>query len=56
MTKHRDEDRCRDAMGHRTKDQLVRHYRTQTSEEDGEAFWSISPEMISKFKTLSVSQ
>jgi integrase len=56
MTIHRNEDRCRDAMGHRTKDQLVKHYRKHTTQKDAEAFWSISPEMISKFKTLSVSQ
>jgi integrase/recombinase XerD len=56
MTIHRNEDRCRDAMGHRTKDQLVRHYRKHTSQKDAEAFWTVSPKMISKCKTLSVSQ
>lgn len=55
MTIHRDEDRCRDAMGHRTKDQLVKHYRKHTSRRDAEAFWAITPAMLSKCAMVRVA-
>jgi integrase/recombinase XerD len=54
MTIHRDEDRCRDAMGHRTKDQLVKHYRKHTTVKDAEAFWALTPEAVLKTEHLEV--
>jgi len=46
MTIYRDEDRCRDNMGHRTKDQLFSHYRQHTTEEAAKTFWSLAPEVV----------
>lgn len=46
MTLHRDEDRCRDNMGHRTKDQLVKHYRKHTTRADAAAFWALTPDKV----------
>lgn len=43
MALHRDEDLCRDNMGHRTKDELHKHYRKHLSEQDAKAFWSLRP-------------
>ena len=50
MTIHRDEDRCRDAMGHSTKDMLVRHYRKHTTEVAARAFWAVKPEVVLKIE------
>jgi len=46
MTIHRDEDQCRDNMGHRTKEQLFTHYRQHTTEEEARAFWDIKPAIL----------
>lgn len=54
MTIHRDEDRCRDAMGHSTKDMLVRHYRKHTTEVAARAFWEMKPEAVLKVECLHV--
>jgi integrase/recombinase XerD len=54
MTIHRDEDQCRDNMGHRTKDQLVTHYRQHTTEEEARAFWNIKPEVVLQVERLLV--
>jgi len=53
MTLHRDEDRCRDAMGHSTKDMLVKHYRKHTTEADARAFWEIAPKCVLKVEHLN---
>ncbi len=54
MTIHRDEDRCRDAMGHSTKDMLVRHYRKHTTEVAAHAFWAVRPSTVLKVECLNV--
>ena len=54
MTLHRDEDRCRDAMGHSTKDMLVKHYRKHTTEVDAKIFWNINPDAVLKVEYLHV--
>jgi integrase len=46
MTLHRDEDRCRDAMGHATKEMLVKHYRRHTTREDALKFWALTPQEV----------
>ena len=53
MTIYRDEDQCRDNMGHRTKEQLVTHYRQHTTEEEARAFWAIKPGTIAKIQNAS---
>lgn len=53
MTIHRNEDQCRDNMGHRTKEQLVTHYRQHTTEEEARAFWAITPSTILKIATAA---
>jgi integrase len=50
MTVHRDEDQCRDNLGHRTKDQLSTHYRQHTTEEEAQAFWAITPKRVFEFE------
>lgn len=50
MTIHRDEDQCRDNMGHRTKEQLVTHYRQHTTEEEARAYWGIKPAILEVIK------
>ncbi len=50
MTIHRNEDQCRDNMGHRTKEQLVTHYRQHTTEEEAQAFWGIGPTILETIK------
>jgi len=55
MTLHRDEDRCRDAMGHSTKDMLVKHYRKHTTEADARAFWAITPNTIARIKSVQTA-
>ncbi|MEI6714642.1 MAG: hypothetical protein WCO60_12875 [Verrucomicrobiota bacterium] len=52
MATHRDEDRCRDNMGHRTKDQLTNHYRQHTTEEEAQAFWGLIPEIVLKISPI----
>ena len=52
MTVYRDEDRCRDNMGHRTKEQLVNHYRRHTTEVQAAEFWSLSPDKLIKVNSL----
>ena len=54
MTLHGDEDRCRDAMGHATKDMLVKHYRKHTTKADAQAFWALTPEAVFKRQELEV--
>lgn len=54
MTLHGDEDRCRDAMGHATKDILVKHYRKHTTKADARAFWALTPEVVPKKQKLEV--
>jgi integrase len=54
MTLHGDEDRCRDAMGHATKDMLVKHYRKHTTKADAQAFWALTPEVVFKRQALEV--
>lgn len=46
MAVFRDEDRCRDNMGHRTKDQLLKHYRKHMTEAQGKAFWALTPDSV----------
>ncbi|MEY2599905.1 MAG: hypothetical protein RLZZ142_2164 [Verrucomicrobiota bacterium] len=46
MAVFRDEARCRDNMGHRTQDELHRHYRRHLREEDARAFWSLEPSAV----------
>jgi integrase len=53
MTLHGDEDRCRDAMGHASKEVLVKHYRKHTTKADARAFWSITPETVFKSEAHS---
>jgi len=55
MTIHRNEDQCRDNMGHRTKEQLVTHYRQHTTNEEAEAYWAITPSVISKIKSVQTA-
>ncbi len=52
MAVHKDEDRCRDNMGHRTKDQLSKHYRKHMTEEDARAFWALLPETVAKITPM----
>lgn len=46
MAIHRDEDKCRDNMGHRTKDELHKHYRKHVRESVAKRYW-INPPKIS---------
>ena len=55
MTIHRDEDQCRDNMGHRTKEQLFTHYRQHTTEAEAQAFWTVRPTMMSKIKSAQTA-
>jgi len=55
MTIHRDEDQCRDNMGHRTKEQLFTHYRQHTTEEEARAFWALTPTMITKIQSVQTA-
>ena len=48
MALHRDEDRCRDNLGHRTKEQLAKHYRQHTTAEEASAFWAITPAILNR--------
>ena len=43
MALHKDEDRCRDNMGHRTKDELQKHYRKHIPLKEAKRFWEILP-------------
>jgi integrase len=52
MAVYRDEDRCRDNMGHRTKDQLVRHYRKHMTESQAKAFWELTPDAVLKITNI----
>jgi integrase len=54
MTTHGDEDRCRDAMGHASKDMLVKHYRKHTTKADARAFWALTPDLVLKKHELEV--
>jgi len=54
MTTHGDEDRCRDAMGHATKEMLVKHYRKHTTKADARAFWALTPDVVLKKRELEV--
>ncbi len=54
MTTHRDEDKCRDAMGHATKEILVKHYRKHTKEADAAAFWALTPAAVFGAQGLEV--
>jgi integrase len=54
MTIHGDEDRCRDAMGHASKDMLVKHYRKHTTKADARTFWELTPEVVFKTQKLEV--
>jgi integrase len=54
MTIHRDEDRCRDAMGHATKEMLFKHYRKHTTKADAMAFWAINPNILANSNAASL--
>ena len=55
MAVHRDEDKCRDNMGHRTKDQLVKHYRKHMTEEQARAFWALTPDSVAKITPINTA-
>lgn len=46
MAQHGDEDRCRDIMGHASRDVLRKHYRKHVKTPDANAFWSLTPDVV----------
>ena len=46
MAQHGDEDRCRDILGHASRDVLRKHYRKHVKTADANAFWSLTPDVV----------
>jgi integrase len=52
MAINRDEDQCRDNMGHRTKDELQKHYRKHVQEAVAKRYFAIRPKVVTSSPSL----
>lgn len=46
MAQHGDEDRCRDIMGHASRDVLRKHYRKHVKAAEATAYWALTPDVV----------
>ena len=54
MAQHGDEDRCRDIMGHASRDVLRKHYRKHVKAAEATAYWALTPDVVLGVPRLEV--